>query len=262
MQRFVEKVRPGSLKDIATFFGWIPADLRTGPWALPPLLVFACSWVMVTLAFPRAWKSFEPVPEATELRQLRFAFFAYGTLVLAWMFKRVGWWPMISWTMAGWNLAVLRFLLGALELRGLQRLCTFPALLANTVTVTLWYCAIVPGLACMRPKGQRLEAAKGWVLDPLLFTVHGLNLPYAILDWYWQPVRLTFFDLWAGTVYGLLYLSWYLFVLDPVGLHLYFILSPRKWWGAAVYLSIIGFAVVLWMIFNWAESTLTFEVEA
>ena len=37
----------------------------------------------------------------------------------------------------------------------------------------------------------------------------------------------------VGLVYAVCYLIFYILVLDYIGAHLYFILSPRKWWPLA-----------------------------
>lgn len=95
------------------------------------------------------------------------------------------------------------------------------------------------------PQKRRRLLLKNFLFTWFMITVHGVNLPFSLADFAWQPVSLDEFDLWSGLVYGLLYLSFYLLILDPIGAHLYFILSPRKWWGAIVYLGIalIGFGI-------------------
>merc|ERR1712113_150014 len=136
---------------------------------------------------------------------------------------------MASWTMLGWTAATMRDLAGALAFGSIQRILTFPSLLANSVTFFLWYSLILPGLLIMTPKHHRGRVMNRFVYSLFMCTVHGINLPFSMIDFAWQPTALNDFDLWAGVAYGLLYIAFYLSTLDPLGAHLYFIISPRKW---------------------------------
>jgi len=169
--------------------------------------------------------------------------FFYGVSVLGYMFKKHGPWPLATWTMLGWTVATVRHLAGALGFGYIQRILTFPSLLANSVTFILWYTLILPGVLVMTPKHNRSRVMNRMVYSLFMFTVHGINLPFSAVDFAWQPTALNDFDLWAGLVYGLLYIFFYLAILDPLGAHLYFILSPRKWWGAGTYLGILALGI-------------------
>merc|ERR1712008_617397 len=102
----------------------------------------------------------------------------------------------------------------------------------------------------MTPKHHRGKVMSRMVYSLFMCTVHGINLPFSAVDFAWQPLVLDDFDLWAGFVYGLLYISFYLSVLDALGAHLYFILSPRKWWGAATYLGILALGIGIFKACN------------
>lgn len=250
LHRFVEKQKPGTILELEKGFSWIPVDIRIGPWAWGPTLVYGAILGGLALTLPQALASFDPLPDSRDLRAPRFGCFLFGIGILAVMVKHAGCGPFASWTILGWTAATLRYLAGALELRTLHRALMFPPIMANTVTVVLWYLAVLPGITYYAEKGKRWETWSGWVFKPFLMTVHGLNLPFALLDFYMQPMVLNTFDVWAGMTYGIAYLTFYLSILDPLGIHFYFILSPRKWWGAVVYLGILAFGFVI----RWATN--------
>jgi len=260
LRGLVEARRPGTGKFLEGVFGHIPLELRRGPWAWSPILALIGLAATAVSAARMAAESFEPMPAAEALRSVRLAGFLFGSLVLVYMFGRIGSWPMVSWTMLGWSVTTLRCLAGGLGFWTLQRILTFPSLLANTVTVVVWYLVIVPGILAMTPTPKRWAALKRMVFTLFLIIVHGINWVFCFVDWYVQPVRLDLFDLWAGLVYGLLYIAFYLLVLDPLGIHLYFILSPRKWWGGATYVGIMLLKFAIWWTFNSLESRINGDV--
>lgn len=239
VQGYVRKRKPDVLEKIDGVFSFIPADQKQGAWAWLPTITIGLLWVFVGATLPRAVSLLEPLPEAPALRWLRAIGCLYGVAVLAYMVKKIGAWPFASWTMLGWTLASVRYFAGALGFGQLQRVLLFPTLLANSATFVLWYAAILPGVMVMVPKHSRSIVVEKFVCSLFLFTVHGVNLPFSVADFAWQPVRLNEGDFWMGCVYSLLYLSFYHWVLDPLGAHLYFILTPRKWWGALVYIGIL-----------------------
>eukprot|EP00932_Pfiesteria_piscicida_P022341 SRR837773.910.p2 GENE.SRR837773.910~~SRR837773.910.p2 ORF type:complete len:234 (-),score=36.59 SRR837773.910:20-652(-) len=199
---------------------------------------------------------FEPLAWAPDLVWQRLCAFSFGMFVLWRMLARNGPWPFASWTMLGWTCTTVRYLCGALGFTSVQRVLTFPSLLANTVTVLVWYLAIVPGILVVSTKDRRKQFINNMIFSWFLFTVHGINFPFSLADWYLQPFALGIFDLWAGFAYGLVYITFYLGVLDPSGIHFYFILSPRKWWGALTYASIVSLGVGVWLAVNHMEASL------
>lgn len=249
----LEKTWPGAAKHLEGIFGFIPHDIREGPWAWAPTLAIGMLANGVLMASPHALAEFEPLPWAPDLVLPRLGGFALGIFVLWRMLAENGPWPFASWTMLGWTCTTMRYLFGALGMASAQRALTFPSLLANSVTVLVWYIAIVPSILVFSPKERRKRFVNEMLTSWFLATVHGFNLPFSIADWYMQPLPLGIFDLWAGFFYGLLYIIFYLGVLDPSGVHFYFILSPRKWWGALTYASILSLAVGIWHAVNQVE---------
>jgi len=256
LQRRVEKSRPGTRKQLEKFFHWVPADLLVGPWSWSGTLVYSSLSASVLCSLPWAAGQFAPAAAAEELRGVRFAGFVFGMLPLTWMCRKHGPGPLISWTMLGWTIATLRYLAGALAWRGVQRVLCAPALIANTVTLLVWYLAILPGMTLQQPRAKRWKFCTGWIFNPFLFIVHGINFPFAVLDWYIQPERLELFDLWCGLFYSMIYMTFYLFVLDQIGAPLYFILSPRKWWSGPLYIGMLTFGCGILYVFNAWEARL------
>merc|ERR1712146_371305 len=79
-----------------------------------------------------------------------------------------------------------------------------------------------------------------------------LNLPLVALEHLLSPRLLTLKDLWIGFATSIAYLSFYLAVLDPNGIHLYIILSPRTKWSPVVGGTILGGYTALWRFWSYA----------
>lgn len=250
LKQEAEKRRPGTTKELNEFFAWMPEHLRMGPWAWAPTVVLTLFMAGLVFACPAAMESYRPMPEAKEVWNYRAVGMIYGLAVASWVVAKDGPWPLASWTILGWVCATTRYTAGVLGFAHLQRVLTFPALMSNTVTLVVWYTVLVPGIAISAESGKKFKAVKDWVLPPLLITVHGINFPFCVYDWYLQPFRLEFFDLWVGGVYCAVYILFYLLVLDQLGLFFYFILSPRAWWGAGVYAGIVAFTYAIFLAFN------------
>lgn len=250
LRRRVRKSRPDLLEWLDRIFKFVPSPLRRGPWSWAPTISLASLMLASGAILPYALSQYEPYPAAESLRARRASAFLYGASVLGYMGTKYGMYPMASWTMLGWTLATLRYLAGAIGLLHLQRVLTFPSLLANFVTFLVWYSAIIPGIAFLMPKHHRGRLLRDMVFSLFMFTVHGINLPFSLADFAWQPIQLNAFDLWSGSIYGLVYITFYLLLLDPVGAHLYYILSPRKWWGAVVHVAIFSLGLGIFKYCN------------
>lgn len=235
-------------------FFFVPRDVREGPWAISSIVFVVGAGGLVLASAPYAATKISPLPEPRsdvigDVVMARFASGIFGLGVLWHMWRRLGWWPVMSWTMLGWEVANLRYLCGAFGFQTLQRVLTFPSLLVNIITVVVWHVAMVPAMAFLltQSTGQRTKILP-FICSPLLLTVHVFNMPWAYIDWYVQPVKLTFFDLWLGIAFSLSYLAFYLLVLENIGCHWYFILSPRKWWGSTVYSTILLLVFGIWSL--------------
>jgi len=249
-------VLPASVaKQTENFFRFVPKELRVGPWSWFPLITLIAIFLVAAILAVPALQGYQPMEKSSDFHfWCRLVGWLYGMGVMVYMVKYVGVWPMVSWTVMGWMVTTLRYGAGTLGLVGLQRVLTFPSLMTNTVTVLIWYTVLVPGIILMSPKKARNKILNDWVFDWFLATIHGVNWPFCILDWYFQPIPLNLFDLWVSALYCVAYISFYLGVLDPAGVHLYFILSPRKWWGSLVYIGIVGLVVAIWYGVNMAQA--------
>mmetsp|Transcript_55951 Transcript_55951/g.93201 ORF Transcript_55951/g.93201 Transcript_55951/m.93201 type:complete len:276 (-) Transcript_55951:3-830(-) len=172
----------------------------------------------------------------------RFLFFLYGISIIAYMVKSMGIWPMFSFTMMSWSLFTIRYFFSALHhcdfgvpyFFVISEALRFPALVCNSITVTVWWFILVPAIYTFirfsdhKDKAHRSSMFLKWNFSPMLLNVHLLNLPLCALDHWLHPRSLQLFDLWVALVIAVGYVVFYLFVMDPLGLHFYHvILSPR-----------------------------------
>lgn len=200
------------------------------------------------------------------LKQVKLSGAIFGLSVLALMLKTVGYFPLVSYTMLSWNLTTFRFLFGYLALaynsktfKGFEEAMRFPSLVQNSITFIVWWFVLVPVISTflyLKAKKARdsslreLKAFLVWNFSPFLMTVHGINLPFAFLGHLIQPRELHVGDLYYSFVSALVYLTFYLAVLDRMKLPLYIILSPRSYAGPASYLAIMGLYVYIWAKLN------------
>jgi hypothetical protein len=75
-----------------------------------------------------------------------------------------------------------------------------------------------------------------------LIQLHVFNVVFAYLNGVWaSPSRvLTFQDFMAGLTIAIVYMVWYLLVLDRLGIHLYPIFSPRSPWAVVTWVLVIS----------------------
>ena len=208
---------------------------------------------------------FNPKPEYDEGDGWwRFVLFLYGVGIIYYVIKNVGWWPMYSFTMMSWSLFTFRYLfsslyhldLGISYFYILSEALRFPALVCNSITVSIWWTILVPSISFfirhqMGP--SKLKAFMKWNFSPTLINIHLLNLPLCAIDHYLHPRQLTTFDLWMSLIIAIAYVLFYLFYMDPLGLHFYhIILSPRPHWCFIPYtLTLSLFPLFQWL---WNQS--------
>jgi len=198
-------------------------------------------------------------PDTTQ--KLRMALSVYGFAVLYYMKRTIGLYPLVSYTMQSWTLCTLRYTFGSLAAQketSLQELfhhieefLRFPSLAQNATTFVVWWLLLTPILTIvLSGNGKRLKDFWSWNTSPFLLTVHGINLPFAIVDHLLNPRQLVLHDLWNASALGVTYLWFYLSVLDRNKLPLYIILSPRSRAATLVYLGILGKYYLLYNGFN------------
>ena len=117
----------------------------------------------------------------------------------------------------------------------------FPALVGNSVTVVVWWLVLTPIIDfLLRHDVDARTRFRRFNISPLLLNIHFLNLPIVAAEFLWTGESLQATDLWFGLLAGLLYLGFYLLVLDAAGFHFYIILTPRTPWCIVSYFSIFG----------------------
>ena len=258
------------------FAGMFPKDLREGPWHPLARLFLASVASGVVLTAGRAreagfspsadGQASLPLPTSRAAHMAQVASSAWGLGILGMMWRETGPWPLVSYTMQSWSLMTLRNLLGALgnsraaagtswqqPVLQLAEALRFPMLVQNSVTVLVWWAVLVPILYIRLDDPKRRAAFMAWNSSFFLLNVHLLNLPLAAASHLLQPRPLTAADLWMGVAAALSYLTLYLGVLDPNGLHFYIILSPRKRYSALVYGAILASYFGLWR--GWGKIT-------
>ena len=237
---------------IDNFAKLFPKKLRVGEWTF-----VAKMYLFLVLSGTAALKFYGPKEEASDVvpeapldpqssQIVRAIGSTWGIGVLVWMCKTTGPWPFLSFTMQSWTLMTARYVLdflGGANLGSLSEYSTyisetirFPALMQNSLTVTVWWLLLVPAfLFFTRNDPQKRKAFMEWNFGPFLVNVHLLNLPLAAIAHLLKPRFLVLSDLWNGLAMGLVYLLFYLFILDPLGMHFYIVLSPRTKWSTLTY---------------------------
>jgi len=213
-------------------FDVYPECLREGPWS-PAAYVFLSGifgWIAWSSSDAFQERNNISVPETSwETRVLLGALACYAIGVQVRMCVQLGPWPYVSYTMVSYALLTVRLLSVALGMGAVAEFLRFPMLVMATNTTTVWWTLIVPAMLVCMPEKQRRKFIE-FNFSFFLISVHLLNLPLAMIDHHltWRPLSL--WDLWVGLVVAMMYLTFYLLVLDAKGMHFYIILSPRRAW--------------------------------
>ncbi len=139
---------------------------------------------------------------------------------------------------------------------GIARAVRFPALVGCTITVVIWWSVLVP-LIDYFLRGNAKHRGAFWKFNKsaVLVNIHGLNLPLCALEFLWTNRPLVYFDLWMGMTFAIVYLLWYLVLLDANGVHFYIILSPRPHLCFLVYTAVLGIYLGLYYGYAWLLET-------
>ena len=198
-----------------------------------------------------------PVQSQNELQlyRLLFGIYALGFSIIT--FLKIGIWPFVTYTVTSWNLMAFRLIFAYLSDAGLHSLrpvasfLKFPALVGCTITVFIWWSALVPLIAYLLRHNEKDQSIfLRFNLSFGLINLHLFNLPITAVEFLWTSTPLTFFDLWCGYFVALLYCLFYLNVLDPLGLHFYIIFSPRTAFCALSFGLVIGAYYAFYVFWN------------
>lgn len=271
--QLVDPSQPWVLVDdgsFAGYFDWVPPVWRRGPWPTSAIFFFvalllATSGAGLYLFHHPPTPNSEIGEDSTEreanfrLMQSYPAIYSlrwwYSSLACAWMtyimylvmfhgtMKAAAW---MSYTLQSWTLLTLRHAACALAPLSLSaaRLAEwtrFPAAASPTVTFVVWNFLLAPFIyvrGCSTPRAKRNFVA--FNTSFVLVQLHVCNMAFCIMNVAWASPRnsvLTPVDFYLAIVFMVLYMSFYMLVLDRVGIHFYPIFSPRA-----------PFAVVSWLL--------------
>eukprot|EP00747_Dinoflagellata_sp_TGD_P222381 gnl/TRDRNA2_/TRDRNA2_94083_c0_seq1.p1 gnl/TRDRNA2_/TRDRNA2_94083_c0~~gnl/TRDRNA2_/TRDRNA2_94083_c0_seq1.p1 ORF type:complete len:287 (-),score=23.22 gnl/TRDRNA2_/TRDRNA2_94083_c0_seq1:192-1052(-) len=213
-------------------FDMFPEYLRLGPWSPLAYVYLVCftSWLFwvagdALKTYPSSSSSIE-----REYSAVWNCIAVYCVGLNVWILRQHGPVPYVSFTIVGYAFLTVRLAASALGLWFIAESLRLPTLVMAWTTTTVWWFLLTP-MFLMLIKDEK--GRRGFVkfnFSFFLLNVHLFNLPLAMLDHRssWRP--LTFFDMWFAYVTALLYLLFYLLVLDPMGWHFYIFLSPRRAW--------------------------------
>ena len=183
---------------------FIPKFLRYGPWS-PTAYIFLVVMIGGMINYASSAITLSPSFEVSHWNETslwsgiwRLLLFLYGFAVVSFMCLKFASWPLLSFTMMSWNLFTGRYFVTALLHFGcswewlftVSEVLRFPALVCNSITVSVWWLIIFPSIALFIPsKTGRKEFFK-FNRSAFLINVHLLNLPLAALDHLADPRML------------------------------------------------------------------------
>ena len=120
----------------------------------------------------------------------------------------------------------------------LAELLRFPCAVAHTMTFVVWNFILVPYILCvaLRNDAKKRHDFIRFCTNFRLFNLHGMNILFCVANvWYFNgntnPLTtsrtLEMADLYLSGISAFMYFTFYLCILDRLGIHLYPIFSPR-----------------------------------
>lgn len=223
-------------------FDQIPKYFRVGPWNIVCCVYLAALVYWILLNCVECYNNPPPQPEYSsyDIRTWQWWYNAAGFLwtlhIAAGVTKtELGWFAWISYTLQSWTMILARHGLSILapffpSLTVWNEALRFPMLVQTTVVFVIWNFAIMPSVySQMKTEKRRRDFIK-FCFSFLLSQLHIANLPLAAMNGVLgSPGRpLNKVDFCVALAFCLQYVLFYLFVLDRLGVHLYFIFSPRS----------------------------------
>jgi len=128
-----------------------------------------------------------------------------------------------------------------------------PSLLNAVVVFVVWNLILAPGIYFLAMDTQeKKKQFLRWLFQFNLLNQHGLNLPLAVMSSIvTAPRDFTDVDLYFAMGTLILYLVFYLLVLDRLGVHLYPIFSPRT---RHCFLIWVAVALSYYGLFRWVQN--------
>lgn len=254
---FIDPSKPWVLTDNGKsvfdgFFNFVPRHYRYGHWHVGAKLVLALMLYLVALA--AAWMKIHPPSKDRDWISLfhiddeqyqPFTTTWYvTTAVFLWMtficwnvaqssaMGKVAW---ITFTLWSWTTVTIRHGLLVLapwfpSVRVPAEIIRFPGLLSASITTTVWNFVLFPAITLFYIKDSvQRQKFITYVTNFRLTQLHVFNIFFAVSNGaILEPVRpLHLGDLAAAISMLVIYMLFYLCVLDRLGIHLYPIFSPR-----------------------------------
>jgi hypothetical protein len=259
-----------------TMFNFVPKHLRSGPWSVTATLaLFGIMYLLAIVLIAAHVKygcnddhsdEYGAMGVMSVMDDFHLAPDAYPAYTVGWCYNAVAFFWMVhvarlvwtesslstvawvSFTLWSWTIVTLRHGLCALapfvpSVRVACEILRLPVLLSASVTSGVWNLVLMPVIAFLLIEDEtRRRGFFAYMTGFRLTQLHVFNVVYAVLNgYYFQPRRpLHLGDLDAIAVYMTVYMVWYYFVLDRIGIHLYPIFSPRAPWVVGSWASIIA----------------------
>lgn len=227
------------MRDILVYLKHVPDRFKSGPWCF-------AAYAYIFLYFA-GLVHFHDKVDISEVELLNTANIPswipcfqlwcsiYCFVITGVLLYNAGPLPLTSYTMTSWNLLTLRLFMAYLGSQGydwafvLSQKLLFPALVGCSITCTVWWLILTPLISTLL-KSNRSKDHKAfweWNTSFMLLNLHGLMVILAAIDFTFAGRQLVAYDLWISLLVAFIYVLFYLFVLDPRGLHFYIILTPR-----------------------------------
>mmetsp|Transcript_13205 Transcript_13205/g.29002 ORF Transcript_13205/g.29002 Transcript_13205/m.29002 type:complete len:368 (-) Transcript_13205:366-1469(-) len=270
-------VKDGSL---GGYFDWVPRSLRKGPWS--PLAVPYLTIIVYGTALAVAYEYGHGSDSDTTTTATTFDHHNHNSYPplysLPWYYNAINslwmlivmllvvrgplsWRAWATYTVQSWTLLWTRHVLCALAPMSATaarwaEITRFPAACSATVTFGIWNGVLFPYVYLVR-LGREPDKQRNFFqfcFSFRLVQIHVLNILFCYLNVAWwspTPRVLTRTDFGAAMVSVLVYMMWYLLVLDRLGVHLYPVFSPRAPWYVVLMmwtllLATYGATFVLW----------------
>ena len=208
----------------------------------------------ISYTFEDAMESFKDLQIKETLKYQEIYIFGtlYTIFVISSLLKKRGKWALNTYTINSWNLLTLTYIFSALGIYfpfflKLREILIFPALIQATITIFLWWTAVVPGvLFHLSDNKPKMIAFLKFNSNFFLLNVHLFNFPIMLLAFILNAREILFFDLWISIVIAFVYVCSYLFELDRKGVHLYIFLTPRSHFCVLTYTGIFMIYYFIW----------------
>jgi len=267
---FFDPARRWDLRDrlpddsVRKFFSYVPKRFTEGSWKPIPTWVF---FIVVTLVMyltvdanikfyasngggmMKEFVGDEPYPAFTMAWYYNAVVFSWMTYVCWALYRDASrsFGPWTTFTVWSWTIMCIRHGLCALapflpSVRLLTGILRFPVLLSSSVTFEIWNFLLMPVITLGFLEGKQRSGFVRFAFKWTMCQIHIFNILFAFLNCVWAEPNtkaLHMGDYNAGVIYIIMYVFFYFFILDRIGVQLYPIFSPRTYicipsWGITV----------------------------